>query len=305
MTQPELVEFKSKGVTCRADLYLPEGDGPFPTVVMGGGWCYVKELIQPEYAKAFNAAGLAALVFDYRYLGSSDGEPRQHINPWEQIEDYRNAISYAESRSEIDSDRIGVWGISYAGSHAIVVGALDRRVKAICSVVPMVNGLYNLRRSMSNVGFAEFMDYVEAGRKKRYETGEHGKILHSAHPHEDVSSFPSPETWPVFKKFKDTVAPKHEHWTTIESAEWVIAYDIAPYLERLCWQPTMMITAKDDDITMTEIEVPYFNRIPSPTKKLVQIGGSATHMSIYDDQDHLDEASNACTQWMAEHLGAK
>ena len=295
MRQPELVEFKSEGTICRADLYLPEGEGPFPTVVMGGGWCYVKELIQPEYARAFTAAGLAALVFDYRNLGSSDGEPRQEIDPWAQIEDYRNAISYAESRAEVDAARLGVWGLSYRGSHAIGVGALDRRVKAICSVVPMVNGLYNLRRSMSNVGFAEFQDYVEAGRKTRYETGDPGRILHSAHPHEAISSFPSPDTWPVFKRFKETVAPKHEHWTTIKSAEWVIAYDIAPYVERITSLPVLMITAKDDDITMTEIEVPYFNEIPSPTKKLVQIGGTATHMSIYDNEEHLNQARDECT----------
>ncbi len=40
------VEFQSGGVTVRGDLYLPEGDGPFPVVVMAGGWCYVKELLQ-------------------------------------------------------------------------------------------------------------------------------------------------------------------------------------------------------------------------------------------------------------------
>jgi uncharacterized protein len=304
MTQPIPVEFKSEGVTCRADLYLPEGTGPFPTVVMGGGWCYVKELIQPEYARVFNAAGLAALVFDYRHLGSSDGEPRQHINPWAQVEDYRNAISFAETRPEVDADRIGVWGISYSGSHAIVVGSLDRRVKAVCSVVPMVNGLYNARRSMSNVGFQDFMRVIEEDRRKRFATGEHGRILHSAHPHEAVSSFPSPDTWPVFKRFKETVAPLHEHWTTVQSAELYLSYDIKPYCERIVSTPVLMVTAKDDDITMTEIEVPYFNAIPCTTKKMVQIGDGASHMSIYDNDDHLNEASVACRDWLAEHLRA-
>ena len=39
------VTFASKGIEIVGDLYLPEGDGPFPVVVMAGGWCYVKELI--------------------------------------------------------------------------------------------------------------------------------------------------------------------------------------------------------------------------------------------------------------------
>ena len=70
------VEFPSviPGQIIRADLYTPKkGKGPFPVVVMGGGWCYVKELIMPEYAEFFVRAGMAALVFDYRCLGASDG----------------------------------------------------------------------------------------------------------------------------------------------------------------------------------------------------------------------------------------
>src|ERR1700728_2947384 len=99
------VEFKSDGITLRGHLYLPEGAGPHPLVVMAGGWCYVKELVQPEYAKVFAGAGVAALVFDYRNFGDSDGTPRQHLDPWAQIEDYRNAISYAETLSNVRRDR--------------------------------------------------------------------------------------------------------------------------------------------------------------------------------------------------------
>ncbi|MFQ5828937.1 MAG: alpha/beta hydrolase [Candidatus Methylomirabilia bacterium] len=42
----------------------------------------------PHYAEFFVKAGLAVLIFDYRGLGASDGDPRQHVNPWDQIEDY-------------------------------------------------------------------------------------------------------------------------------------------------------------------------------------------------------------------------
>src|ERR671915_351495 len=72
------VEFRSENPDemIRADLYTPdEGEGPWPVVVMGGGWCYVKELIMPEYARYFLPEGVAALIFDYRHLGASDGGP--------------------------------------------------------------------------------------------------------------------------------------------------------------------------------------------------------------------------------------
>ena len=131
--QPLDVEFKSAGTTIRAHLYLPAGPGPHPVVVMAGGWCYVKELVQPEYARVFAAAGVAALVFDYRGFGTSDGEPRQHIDPWAQIEDYKNALSYVETRPELNAARIGLWGISYSGGHVLIVAATDPRVQCVVS----------------------------------------------------------------------------------------------------------------------------------------------------------------------------
>src|ERR1700761_2258329 len=115
------IEFKSEGTTCRGWLSRPEGTGPVPAVVLAGGWCYVRELVMPYYAQAFADAGIAALVFDYRNLGVSAGEPRQHLAPWGQIRDYRNALSYLEGREDIDSDRLGAWGISYSGGHVVVL----------------------------------------------------------------------------------------------------------------------------------------------------------------------------------------
>jgi uncharacterized protein len=53
---------------------------------------------------------LAALVFDNRNFGASDGEPRQEIDPWAQVRDYRHAITWAQTRPEVDAEQVGVWG---------------------------------------------------------------------------------------------------------------------------------------------------------------------------------------------------
>lgn len=103
------IEFNSNGELCRGWLLTPdEGEGPFPTIVMAGGWCYVKEIVMPEYAKFLLEEGCAVLLFDYRNFGSSEGKIRQHLDPWAQIDDYRNAISFAERLPEVDAERIGV-----------------------------------------------------------------------------------------------------------------------------------------------------------------------------------------------------
>ena len=80
-----------------ARLALPAGrrSGPFATIVMAHGFSAVKEMYLDRFAEVFAAAGLAALVFDNRNFGASDGVPRQEIDPWRQIADYRDAISFA------------------------------------------------------------------------------------------------------------------------------------------------------------------------------------------------------------------
>ena len=61
---------------------------------MSHGFSAVKEMYLDRFAEAFVAAGLDVLVFDNRYFGASDGEPRQEIDPWAQVRDYRDAITY-------------------------------------------------------------------------------------------------------------------------------------------------------------------------------------------------------------------
>jgi uncharacterized protein len=296
------VEFKSEGETIRAHLYTPDGQaGPHPTVVMAGGWCYVKELVQPHYAAPFVEAGFACLIFDYRRLGASDGLPRQHLDPWDQIEDYKNAISFAETLEEVDSDRIGVWGISYSGGHVLVVGATDPRVKCIVSNIPVVDGWFNMRRAHGTVGFRRLQSAIVEDRRKRFATGEYGTMPMSADPAEALATWPFPETGPIFLDIKEREAPAHEHWNTVASTENLLSYDVRPYLERILNTPVMMIVAEQDDLTMWEKEIPYFQEIPSPRKEIFVVGDT-THMTLYSDKGRLQIAAEQARDFMLKYL---
>ena len=72
---PRRIEFTSEGERMEGLFYVPDGPGPHPCVVMAGGWCYVKELVQPKFAEVFAEGGIAALIFDYRYMGGSGVSP--------------------------------------------------------------------------------------------------------------------------------------------------------------------------------------------------------------------------------------
>ena len=78
-------------------LYAADmGAAPFPIVVMAHGFSALKEMGLDQYAEVFARAGLAALVYDNRNLGASEGNPRFEIDPTAQMRDYRHAITYAQ-----------------------------------------------------------------------------------------------------------------------------------------------------------------------------------------------------------------
>jgi fermentation-respiration switch protein FrsA (DUF1100 family) len=302
----EEIEFLSDGETVRGDLYLPVGDGPHPVIVMAGGWCYVKELRQPQYAAEFVERGFAALIFDYRHIGASEGLPRQHLDPWKQIEDYRNAITYLENRPDIDADRIGAWGISYSGGHVLILGAIEPRVKVVVSNVPVVDGYQNMRRVHGTDRFRKLEALCLEDRRKRAQTGEGGIIPMSgtpAGPDAELSCWPLDEVKTVFTRLKKEQAPRHEHWSTVESVELLMQYNVAPYARRLVQKPVMMIVAEGDDITLWDMETEVFEAIPSQTKELVVLPGTS-HMTLYSNLTSLDLAAKAAGSWFSRHLYA-
>jgi uncharacterized protein len=296
------VTFASEGIEIVGDLYLPEGDGPFPVVVMAGGWCYVKELIQPQYGAYFVDAGHAALIFDYRCFGESGGEPRQHIDPWDQIEDYRNAISFVATLPEVDASRIGIWGISYSGGHVLVVGATDPRVRCVVSNIPVVDGYRNMRRVHGTMGFRALRSAIEADRQRRYTTGSGGMIPHAMVDYtNNLSTWPFPETYETFKVLKEKEAPAYQNQSTIESTELLMYYSVAPFVSRIYDTPTLVVVAEEDDLTLWDLEIEAYNAIPTDKKRLVVVPGS-THMTLYSDLSRLKIAATAARDWFLENL---
>jgi dienelactone hydrolase len=84
------------------------------------------------YARAFAQRGAAALVFDYRRWGQSDGAPRNVLYVTEQLEDYRTALAWARAQAGVDPARVVVWGTSFAGACVRACRAMCLRADARC-----------------------------------------------------------------------------------------------------------------------------------------------------------------------------
>ena len=137
----EEVGFTVGGTRCAAWLFRPEGPGPAPCVVLGSGLSCVRDQGVDRYSERFAAAGIAALAFDYRFFGDSEGEPRTLLSARMQREDFRAAVAFARTVPGIERARIAIWGFSYGSAHAQEIAISDPSIVALFGGAPALAGV--------------------------------------------------------------------------------------------------------------------------------------------------------------------
>jgi fermentation-respiration switch protein FrsA (DUF1100 family) len=292
------IEFDAEGVTLRGWLYSPEGvSGPAPTVVMAHGFSAVKEMYLDRYGEAFAAAGLNALVFDNRNFGASDGEPRQEVDPWAQVRDYRHAITYACSLPEADPRRIGVWGSSYSGGHVLVVAAIDRRVGCAVSQVPLVSGSANFRALVRSDFVAGFRAQFDADRAARFAGQPPAMVPVVAEDPLAPSALPTPDSWAWFTKTGVERAPSWRNEVTLRTVEMLTEYEPIAYVPNIAPTPLLMVVAREDHLTPAHLALAAYERARQPKRLVILPGG---HFDAYVDA--FEESSGPAAAWFNEHL---
>jgi uncharacterized protein len=292
------VEFNAEGTTLRGWLYRPGGDGIVPGVVMAHGFSATKEMYLDAFAEVFAQAGLAALVFDNRNFGASDGEPRQEIDPWAQVRDYRHAISYMQTLPGIDRERIGVWGSSYSGGHVLVLGAIDKRIKAVVSQVPLISGFKNVQRLVRSDFLPLVRAQLDADREARFAGKEPGMIPVVAEDPLAPSSLPTPDSWKWFTETGQTRAPSWRNEVTLRTLEMLMEYEPGSYIDRIAPTPLCLVVAAGDVLTPADLALEAHERALEPKKLVILPGG---HFDAYTGPD-FDLSSGAARDWLVQHL---
>src|SRR5690606_2011772 len=116
-------------------LFLPNAANA-PVVIMAPGLGGTKDGFLEPFAWSFVAHGIAALVFDYRCFGGSDGEPRHWVDPVRHRRDYEAALAFVrrELATEVDASRAVLWGSSFSGGTALITAADHPDVRALASI---------------------------------------------------------------------------------------------------------------------------------------------------------------------------
>ena len=296
MVQRQNVEFAGENdVILRGWLFVPDGPGPHPAITMAHGFAGVKEHGLERFAQVFAAAGFVVLVHDHRGFGASDGSPRYDIDPWVQIADWRRAISFLESQPFVDPDRIGLWGSSYAGGHAIVLGATDRRLRAVVAQVPTISGYQqSLRRVPPDQVPALEAAFADDERQQFHGAPPATQAVVSDDPSVSAA-YRAPDaiafyTQPVSEGVWDNVV-------TLRSTRAARMYEPGTWVARVSPTPLLMVVGLHDTITLTDLALGAYETA-LPPKKLVTIDGG--HFDPYTTR--FAEASGAAVAWFTEHL---
>lgn len=127
--------FRSGGNTLHGILTVPGGGGRHAAVVLlsGSERSGASAPVHVEHARALARRGVAVLRYDPPGVGRSTGDLRLETLD-DRAREALAAVGYLRSRSGIDADRVGLWGISQGGWVTQMAAARSRSVAFVVSV---------------------------------------------------------------------------------------------------------------------------------------------------------------------------
>ena len=292
------VSFESGGLRCRGWLFRPEtASGPVPAIVMSHGVTAVKEQYLESYASRFVREGYAVLVFDYRYLGASDGEPRGQVIPQLQHEDIRAALTFISAQPGIDASRIALWGTSFSGGHALFVGAVDPRVKAVVAQVPALNIPHALIALITRPVFDGLLGILAEDQAVRNAGGEGGWLPVVNEPGQPAFL----AAGDAFEWFTATsaMAPTWVNRISLESVARAAEYVPDAFVELISPKPLLMQVATKDSLVPVVLARQAFHRAGEPKRLEVFECG---HFDPYANEPWHSQFLGGQVRWLKEHL---
>jgi fermentation-respiration switch protein FrsA (DUF1100 family) len=293
MPTSRVVHFFSDGLKLEADYHLPDGaktGAKLPGLVLCNGFGAVRNVILPQYAAHFVAAGYAVLAFDYRGFGGSEGT-RNRVAAMDQVEDIRAALTWLGLQPEVDPGRLGLWGTSGGGAHVPYVAGLDTRVKCAVAQVGYAVGRELLLDHKTPEDRAKLLADIEEDRKLKVTSGKSREIFTI-----DLLSNPATRNF-VLEYAK--VDPSIKTKTTLDSAAATLDYRPIDAVDKIAPRALMMIGAEKDDLCFMESYKKMFDRAKEPKKWLSYPIG---HYDIYIPDTWGQKSADEAIAWYKQHL---
>jgi len=257
--------------------------GRAPCVILSPGFGGQRAHTLPRFAERFAAAGFACLLYDHRGFGDSEGLPRLEADPFRQMHDMRDVVTYAARMDGVDPARIGLWGNSYSGGHVLVAAAVDRRVSCAVSVVPLTSGSAVVRRLSGDAAWEQRTEAFNAARRRESD-GEGTQYERQSSLEETI-------------RYWAQLDPPRENRISVISQEMFGEYEPVSYAARIAPTPLLMILTDHDLRVFTDLQLEAYAQAREP-KKLVMLPGGH-----YDPYTVLfEDVTVASIDWFQMYL---
>ena len=256
----ETLTFDSDGLKLSAVLHVPDGQGgePLPAFVVLHGFVGSKDESHAQIqAQMLEDFGYAALRFDFRCCGESEGE-RGQVRCFDQVADAKNALTFLSRRPEVDPARIGVIGHSFGAAVAVYAAGVDDRFACCISSCGWGHGERKFRGQHSTPeAWARFAGLLDEGREHKRRTGESMWI----------SRF---DAVPIPEHLRKNLSSKAIMEIPVETAWSMYNFRAEDVVAEIAPRPVLFFHTANDTVTPTEQSIRMFEKA----------GGSAELMLI-------------------------
>ncbi len=301
------VTFKSDSRQVVGQLRLPDGfvdNQQYPSIVVVGPGSSVKEQPAGLYAEKLAAKGYITLVFDPSFQGESEGLPRDTEDPAARVEDTRSGVDYLVTLPFVDEEAVGLLGICAGGGYAIKAATIERRFKAVGTVVANDIGSA-FRRMQPQAGAVEDM-LVAIGKQRTAEArGEAEKRVPwlPSLKEAKAAGIEDPSLLNAIDYY-DTPRGHHERRTNqrlFVSDALLLGFDGFHLADELLVQPLQVIVGGKLGTTFSHEAGRGLWERARNRRDFVVIEG-ADHYDMYDVPEYVDQAIEHLTSLYDDHL---
>lgn len=235
-------------------------------------------------------AGFAAVTFDYRGFGDSEGE-RGRLLPALQAEDILTVTEWARMQPGIHRKRIGLWGTSLGGGHVFVAAAWAPGIKCVVSQLGFADGAAVVSGHMDEAEKKALAATLEGMHERKNHTGREAFV-----------SIPrvmsDPKSREFFERHRGRF-PEMDVKIPFLTVREIMHYRPAIYAEQVkC--PTLVVVADQDTVNPPEQGTALFDAVSAPVKMLYRVS-CARHYDIYEGEN-FERVSRTQADWFRTHL---
>jgi uncharacterized protein len=293
------LRFRCGETECAGWLFLPAADAKPGVVIMGHGFAGTRDVGLQFFAERFAQQGLAAFVFDYRHFGASGGAPRQLVDPWQQLDDWKAAIAFIRSLERIDPTRVALWGSSLGGGLALVAAARDGNVACIVAQAPQIDSRMEGEATFPGVWWAARLMLTAWGDLAASAFGAEPTTIAAIAP---KGRFGMMIDDAAFKALEAVVHPGTHYRNEVAARSIFTFDDYNPALQTEALKAPVLLIASRDDRFAPFAAVEAFRKAHPTVTTVKEIQGD--HFDIYL-APQSDQAAKLASEFLVVHLARR